>query len=127
MAHDTHTHTLAPHIVCSWIDSVYWASITVATVGYGDQTPNTWEGRLFAVFYIFFGTLLTAHALSKIVSIPMNLRHRSLENKLVHQFGDTLNKEEFVAIRATVKVCVRGDGYPTQQRHMVTFVSSAAD
>ena len=40
------------------LESVYFITQTVSTVGYGDITPSTDMGKIFTVFYIFFGVLL---------------------------------------------------------------------
>lgn len=39
----------------SWIDSLYFSVITLATVGYGDLVPTTDWGKLFTVFYVAIG------------------------------------------------------------------------
>jgi hypothetical protein len=39
----------------SWVNSYYFCVVTLATVGYGDLTPHTTAGKLFATLYIFFG------------------------------------------------------------------------
>ncbi len=39
----------------SLLDSFYFSSITLATVGYGDLVPTTAGGKLFTVFYVFAG------------------------------------------------------------------------
>ncbi len=39
----------------SWLDSFYFSSISLTTVGYGDMVPKTDIGKLFTVFYIFSG------------------------------------------------------------------------
>ena len=39
----------------SWIDSIYFSVITLTTVGYGDYSPQTDEGKLFTIFYIVIG------------------------------------------------------------------------
>lgn len=49
--------TIFYHLVekLSWIDSVYFCSMTLATVGYGDITPHTNAGKIFTIFYVFTG------------------------------------------------------------------------
>lgn len=46
------------------IDGIWWAWVTMTTVGYGDLVPTTNEGRLFGAFLILLGlcmfSLLTA-------------------------------------------------------------------
>lgn len=44
----------------SWIDSLYFCTVTLATVGYGDLTPTTDLGKAFAIVYIFLGLGLIA-------------------------------------------------------------------
>jgi len=39
----------------SWIDSVYFSIITLTTIGYGDFSPQTDEGKVFTMFYIIIG------------------------------------------------------------------------
>lgn len=39
----------------SWVDSLYFSVITLATVGYGDLVPTTDAGKLFTVFYVLIG------------------------------------------------------------------------
>lgn len=39
----------------SWIDSIYFSIITLTTIGYGDFSPQTDEGKLFTIFYIIIG------------------------------------------------------------------------
>jgi len=49
-------------------DGIYWAVITVTTVGYGDITPQTTEGRVIAVALILSGIGVIAFTTSIIVS-----------------------------------------------------------
>lgn len=39
----------------SWIDAIYFSVITLTTVGYGDFSPQTSEGKIFTIFYIIIG------------------------------------------------------------------------
>lgn len=39
----------------SWLDSVYFTVITLATVGYGDLAPATAAGKVFTMFYVVVG------------------------------------------------------------------------
>jgi len=51
------TGTLFYHSVEGWrlLDAFYFSVITLATVGYGDFTPQTDLGKIFTVMYIFLG------------------------------------------------------------------------
>ena len=42
----------------SWVDSFYFSSVTLTTVGFGDLSPTTTVSKLFTVFYIFSGISL---------------------------------------------------------------------
>ncbi len=39
----------------SWLDAAYFSVVTIATVGYGDITPQTAIGKVFTIGYIFSG------------------------------------------------------------------------
>ena len=38
-----------------FIDALYFCVITLTTIGYGDFSPQTTEGKLFTIFYILIG------------------------------------------------------------------------
>ena len=59
----------------SWVDSFYFSSVAVTTVGFGDLTPSTDASKLFTVFYIFSG--LT------IISVWLNTRLKYRATKAV--------------------------------------------
>ena len=51
----------------SLLDSVYLATETVTTVGYGDISPQTPAGRVFAIFFMLLGGGTVLYALTSLV------------------------------------------------------------
>ena len=44
----------------TWLDSVYFCVVSLATIGYGDLTPQTPFGKLFTILYILVGISVAA-------------------------------------------------------------------
>lgn len=49
------------------LNSIYLATETVTTVGYGDMTPKSGAGRIFAIFFMLIGGGTVLYALSSLV------------------------------------------------------------
>merc|ERR1711991_720102 len=45
-------------------EAVYWAVVTLTTIGYGDMSPATWQGQLFFIFYSMLGVAILSSFLS---------------------------------------------------------------
>ncbi len=56
------------HQVENFFDSIYWALVTMSTVGYGDITPKTTEGRVVSLTLIVAGLGVISFFTSIIVS-----------------------------------------------------------
>ena len=63
----------------SWIDSLYFTVITLATVGYGDLTPTTPVGKLFAVIFVISGVGIFLAFLDKVMEQRVERREGRLE------------------------------------------------
>jgi len=53
----------------TWANAIYMAVITVTTVGFGDYTPKSEAGRLFAVFWMIGGVACTGYFISALSSV----------------------------------------------------------
>jgi len=88
-----------------FIDSVYMAVITLTTVGFGDELPHSWQGRLFGIFWMLAGVASMANFLGELAhvllmdSMDKNAMH-GLSKELFQMIDDdnsgTLTKFEFV-------------------------------
>jgi voltage-gated potassium channel len=66
-------------------DAVWWAIVTVTTVGYGDSYPTTVQGRLIGIVLMFVGigflSLLTASVASKFVKQERNEERKEADQQ----------------------------------------------
>jgi polar amino acid transport system substrate-binding protein len=54
--------------VTSWHDGVYWAVVTMTTVGYGDKTPKSHLGRTLAVLWMVGSLVLVSLLTTNLVA-----------------------------------------------------------
>jgi len=54
--------------VTSYLDALYWALVTISTVGYGDISPVTDTGKIVSMFGIIFGIAMISFVTSVMVS-----------------------------------------------------------
>jgi H+/Cl- antiporter ClcA len=55
----------------SWLDSAYFSTVTLATVGYGDFAPKTDAGKLFTIPYVIFGAGIIAGLILVMARAPL--------------------------------------------------------
>jgi potassium channel subfamily K len=82
----------------SLLTAFYWCCVSVTTVGYGDVAPETFAGKAFACVFLLVGTVLMAKSLGDIAGLPLEARRKRLEKKVLEQYGDHLDGEEFAEI-----------------------------
>jgi voltage-gated potassium channel len=76
-------------------DSVYWAIVTISTVGYGDISPHTVGGRLVAMVLILSGLGVLSFFVSIIVNAFSEQMHILHENKT---YSELERYKDFVII-----------------------------
>uniref|UniRef100_A0A4W4G0U0 Ion transport domain-containing protein n=1 Tax=Electrophorus electricus TaxID=8005 RepID=A0A4W4G0U0_ELEEL len=63
----------------TYADSLWWGTITLTTIGYGDKTPHTWLGRLLAAGFALLGVsffALPAGILGSGFALKVQEQHR---------------------------------------------------
>ncbi|XP_075995465.1 potassium voltage-gated channel subfamily KQT member 4 [Genypterus blacodes] len=63
----------------TYADSLWWGTITLTTIGYGDKTPHTWQGRVLAAAFALLGVsffALPAGILGSGFALKVQEQHR---------------------------------------------------
>jgi ABC-type amino acid transport substrate-binding protein len=75
--------------VTSWHEGVYWAVVTMTTVGYGDKTPKTLVGRALAAGWMV-GSLVMVSLLT--TNLVARITANRVEGNVVPHTGDLAGK-----------------------------------
>ncbi len=62
------SHSFNPDPIRGIASGIWWAAVTMTTVGYGDMTPKTLGGRLIALFWMFASLLLVSAVIASVAS-----------------------------------------------------------
>lgn len=65
--------SIDPAIPTFW-DGMWWALVTVSTIGYGDVVPTTPEGRLLGVILILFGVATFSMVTANLAAFVLGLQ-----------------------------------------------------
>jgi voltage-gated potassium channel len=91
------------YLIEGWspLDSLYVAAQTVTTVGYGDVTPATRNGRIFATFFMLAGVGVVLYALTTTVQAIV-------QSELVATFGQRRQSRKMSKLRNHFIICGAG-------------------
>ena len=81
--------------ISTFFDAVYWSVITISTVGFGDISPVTTEGRIATLFLVIGGLAVIAFFTS-IVTTALSARLVALREEKV--IGEANALQEFIII-----------------------------
>ncbi len=75
--------TVVYSILEDWtlFDSLYATIITITTVGYGDLSPQSQSGRIFAIFFTLIAIGLAGYAISSAAAILFETQQQNREKK----------------------------------------------
>ncbi len=78
----------------SWISSLYFTVVTMATVGYGDLHPTTDLGRLITIFFILFGVTIAVASITFIGGQYLAKREAKIERRREARQKKKITKEK---------------------------------
>ena len=86
--------TIAYSILEDWslFDSLYATIITITTVGYGDLSPQSQSGRIFAIFFTLFAIGLAGYAISSAAAILFETQQEKHQKRIFEQRMNNISK-----------------------------------
>ncbi len=79
--------TVVYSILQEWtlFDSLYATIITITTVGYGDLSPQSQSGRIFAIFFTLFAIGLAGYAISSAAAVLFETQQQNREKRILER------------------------------------------
>ena len=86
--------TLVYSVLEGWslFDSLYATIITITTVGYGDLSPQSQSGRIFAIFFTLVAIGLAGYAISSATAVLFETQQRNRERKIFERRMNEISK-----------------------------------
>ena len=100
------------------VTALYFAMVTMSTVGYGDITPKTAESKLFVVSIIVLGVAVFATSLTAVIA---PLVTRSLQ-RIVNRKGPRMNRENHFVVIGNTPLALNTLRELTRRGHPVTLL-----
>ena len=77
----------------SWLDSIYWAVISMCTVGYGDLCPYAHNSRLFCIFFIPLSVVALVNCIGTVTHLVVKEDKKDVGDvKGILRLGRSVNK-----------------------------------
>jgi hypothetical protein len=74
-----------------YVRGVYWACVTMTTIGFGDVVPLTTGGKVYNIFFLFFSVLYVTTTMASIAQYPIIQMKRRNEMTVMSQFGSNIS------------------------------------
>jgi voltage-gated potassium channel len=104
--------------VTDLVTALYYAMVTMSTVGYGDITPQTSDAKLFAVSIIVLGVAVFATSLTAVIAPLVN---RSLQ-RIVNRKGPRMQRENHFVVIGDTPLAINTWRELARRGHPVTRV-----
>jgi voltage-gated potassium channel len=76
-------HSTSPTAIHDFGDALWWAVVTVTTVGYGDKLPVTGAGKFVAVALMLTGIGLVGVLTATVASFFVQQQHSEMKSQLL--------------------------------------------
>jgi len=86
-----------------YIDSVYFTVATVTTIGYGDIVPQTDIGKIFTIFFSFFGIAMFFYFISLITGFAVKFSYKRRVGNLRKEIKEEERLKEIEAHKKHVR------------------------
>lgn len=70
-------------VLSEYLSALYWAAMTISTVGYGDITPANDHERVFVIFGILVGASYFSYVVGSVCSVLAKLSEKEEEFQLL--------------------------------------------
>ena len=100
--------TVVYHVAEGWsyVDSFYFASISLSSRGYGELHPTTTFTKIFTVFYLFLGVAFVLYSLSSLIGNYMQNYEPAITqkvDKIMKKVSGEPKKDKWVILKAPAK------------------------